>query len=266
MKLVDGKQIANEIYKEVADQVAALRRKPTLTVLTCAPNFETQKYLALKKRKAEEVGIALNLVELGEDATTEMFATCLNTLSGLSDGVVVQLPIPTRVNREAILEMIPASKDPDGFNYGKIADTCLPPVVGAIDKIASRYEVTWKGKRVAVVGHGRLVGQPAAIYAAEQGAIVEVLTEETKNFTDLLKSADIIISGVGQPNLITKEMVQPGAIIFDAGTSEEGGVLKGDVAKEVAEVASVMTPMPGGIGPITVACLLRNLVTLVRQG
>lgn len=262
--IVDGREIAADILEAVTVSVVALGRTPRLVAITCAPNFETQKYLQLKQQTAASVGIALTVVELPEDATTEAALACIARVSGEADGVVVQLPLPSQIDRETVLAAVPAKKDPDGFSYGRTGGSCLPPVVGAIDEISSRHGVFWEGKEVVVLGEGRLVGQPAAAYAQARGAEVTVLTKGTYTAA-ALSSADIIISGIGRPHFITPDLVKDHIIIFDAGTSEDGGVLAGDVDPDVASKASLLTPVPGGIGPITIAYLLRNLVQLTRQ-
>lgn len=261
--LVDGKAIAADILKSISEEVSSLSSAPRLTAVTCAPNFETGKYLEMKKRKAASVGIALNVVELPADASTENAVSCLKQIIEKTDGVVVQLPFPAQIDREAVLAAVPADKDPDGFSYGKTNGACLPPVAGAIDEISRIHKIEWQDKTVVVLGAGRLVGGPAAEYARKAGSLVTVLTKETYDGS-LLKTADIIISGIGQPHFIKPEMVKSGVVIFDAGTSEDGGLLVGDVDPTVADKASFMTPVPGGIGPITIAYLLRNLVNLSR--
>lgn len=261
--IIDGKAIAAEIYEEVKGAAAKLPRPPQLTALTCAPNFETRSYLELKKRKATQVGIRLNVVEIPESAETSDAVACVERLLPECDGLVVQLPLPTHIDREAVLAVVPPEKDPDGFSYGALEASCLPPVAAAIDEIAKRHGVVWQDAAVTVIGFGRLVGKPAAHLAEQRGANVTVL--ERGDDLALLAEADIIISGVGHPHLVTKDMVKEGVVVFDAGTSEDGGELVGDVHPAVAEVASLMTPVPGGIGPITVAALFKNLLSLIRQ-
>lgn len=262
--VVDGKELAADILDDIRVQVLELGRIPVLVAITCAPNFETQKYLETKKQRAASVGVSLNVVELPADASTEEAVACVERVSKEADGVVVQLPLPSQINQDRVLAAVSADKDPDGFSYGSQEGAILPPVVGAIDEISQRHGVIWSGKRVVVLGEGRLVGRPAAAYARACGADVTVLNKDTYNEAELLQ-ADIIISGVGQPHLITPDLVKEHVIIFDAGTSEDGGVLVGDVSPEVAEKASLITPVPGGIGPITIAYLLRNLVRSAIQ-
>jgi methylenetetrahydrofolate dehydrogenase (NADP+)/methenyltetrahydrofolate cyclohydrolase len=231
-------------------------------IITCNPNFETTKYLELKKRKALALGIEVEVCVVPEQATTEEVVSVVVAASVPGTGVVVQLPLPATIDREVVLRAIPVACDPDGFWYGQDPAACPSPVVVAIAEIARRYGVEWAGRQVVVMGAGRLVGQPAAYFARTQGAHVVVVTKDAEATPAVLASADILITGVGVPGLVTPAMVRPGVAIFDAGTSEDGGVLRGDVAPEVAAVASVFTPVPGGIGPITIAALLQNTVRL----
>jgi methylenetetrahydrofolate dehydrogenase (NADP+)/methenyltetrahydrofolate cyclohydrolase len=260
--LVDGKKIASDLLLEVSAKVSKLEKTPRLSAITCAPNFETQKYLEMKKKKAASVGVILNVVELPEDARTEDVLSCLREVCKVSDGVVVQLPLPPQIDRDKVLESIPVDKDPDGFKFGVVEAACLSPVVGAIDEISRRHGVDWEDKKVVILGEGRLVGVPCLHYVHTKKSQVEIFNKD--NFVESkLEDADIIITGIGQPNFIRDYHIKNGVVIFDAGTSEDGGVLVGDVSIEVGHKASLLTPVPGGIGPITIAYLLRNLVDLV---
>lgn len=262
--IIDGKAIAADILESVSKEVIELGRTPVLTAITCAPNFETQKYLEMKKRRAAAVGINLNVVELPVTATNEDVLACIGQVAVESDGIVVQLPLPKHIDTDQVLAAVPVNKDPDAFHYGENNDHLLPPVVGAIDEISKRHNLDWKNKKVTVVGAGRLVGLPAIYYAKKAGA--EVTTLNRQNFDiKSIEAADIIISGIGQPQFIKADSIKSGAVVFDAGTSEEGGILVGDVDSAAIDKASLITPVPGGIGPITIACLLRNLVILASQ-
>lgn len=265
MKLIDGRKIAQDIFTDTAALVKKLDKTPVLVAITCAPNFETQKYLEMKKRKAAEVGISLRVVELPAEATTADAVNCIKAVSAEAEGIVVQLPLPSHIDRETVLRAVPTNLDPDGFSYDGSADTCLPPVVGVIKEILEIEDISVADKKVVVLGQGRLVGAPAAVWLKNIGADVQVLLETDTNHDSVIKQADIIISGIGQPNFITPDMVKPGVVVLDAGTSEDGGVLVGDVHPAVAQVASLFTPVPGGIGPITIALLLRNVVSLVKE-
>tara|TARA_B100002051_G_scaffold276817_1_gene329346 strand:- start:256 stop:1041 length:786 start_codon:yes stop_codon:yes gene_type:complete len=260
--LVEGKKIASDLTMQVSEAVSRLERPLKLAAITCAPNFETQKYLDMKKQKAASVGIHLNVIEMPSESSTDDFIDCISQVAKETDGIVVQLPLPPKVDRDEVLAAVPLEKDPDGFRYGE-KGACLSPVIGAIDEISLRYGVEWAGKQVAIIGEGRLVGVPAIQYAKQRGSVVSIFNKENFDSSQLAE-ADIIISGVGVPNLIDYDDVKSGVVIFDAGTSEDGGELVGDVSPAVVSKAALVTPVPGGIGPITVAYLLKNLVALVK--
>lgn len=263
--IVDGKQIADTVCTSIKLVTATLTKPPILVAVTCAPNFETRKYLALKKRKAQAVGIVLVVVELDENLSQTEAEACIREYAITADGIVVQLPFPPKFDREALLAAIPVEKDPDGFSYGTVPGACLPPVAGAIKEIATTYDISVSGKQVVILGHGRLVGQPVAHFMRSMGAHVTVYEAYDPAQLQALQSADVIVTGIGRTQFVTRDMVKSGVLIFDAGASEDGGVVAGDVHPEVASVAALFTPVPGGIGPITVALLLRNLMSLVRQ-
>lgn len=263
--IIDGKAIAKDIYREIANQVTHAPQTPHLTVFTCSPNFETQKYLHLKKRKAAEVGIDVNIIELPETLTTHEVVLSVAHACMQTDGIIMQLPLPEHIDTEAVLDAIPKKYDVDGMHYDGTADTFMSPVVAAIAEIAQRQDILFASQKVVVVGHGKLVGAPAAAWARNQGARVTVLTAQSKgeDSAEAYASADILILGAGVPGLVQPSMIKEGVIIFDAGTSEDSGELKGDAHPGCVKKASLMTPVPGGIGPITIAALLRNVVATV---
>lgn len=260
--IVDGKAIATSIYQDTAHVVESLPVSPAMAIITCDPNFETQKYLDLKKKKASSLGIDLLLTVLPKEATTNDVVAAVAAAVKLTCGVVVQLPLPAHIDTAAVLASLPSSHDVDAFRYVTEDSEILPPVVGAIAEIAERHEVVWKDKKVVIFGSGKLVGAPAEVYAKKMGGEVAVLTASSTDTAQLVAEADIIILGVGKPNLLLPEMVRAGVIVFDAGASEDGGLLVGDAHPYVAHKAALFTPVPGGIGPITVALLFRNLLEL----
>jgi methylenetetrahydrofolate dehydrogenase (NADP+) / methenyltetrahydrofolate cyclohydrolase len=263
--IVDGRALSALIYKEIQNEISHMRSKPHMTVFTCAPNFETQKYLSLKRRKAHEVGIGMSIVEFPESITTEEVIASVLHAPMQTNGIVVQLPFPSHIEIDRVLEAIPDSCDVDGVHYNGGPLQVLPPVIGAIDEIAQAYDLLFAAQKVVIVGKGRLVGAPAEVWCQKQGAQVQVVTQETKDKEEIIKSAKILILGAGKPGLITPDMISEHCVVFDAGTSEEGGVLKGDADPLCAEKAQLFTPVPGGIGPITIAVLLRNLLTLATH-
>ncbi len=263
--LVDGKAIAKDILRGIENAMSHGNVRPHLTVFTCAPNFETQKYLMLKRRRAIDAGIGINVIEFPEDVTTEDVVQSITHAAIQTDGIIVQLPFPASIDTDAVLASVPRGCDADAVHYAGGSADLLPPVVGAIAEIAARHQVPFLGAKVAIVGNGRLVGKPAAIWATRMGANVTVVTRETPNADEAIASADILILGAGSPGLVTPDRIKDGVVIFDAGTSEAGGVLTGDADPACAKKASLMTPVPGGIGPVTVAALLRNVLQLANR-
>jgi methylenetetrahydrofolate dehydrogenase (NADP+) / methenyltetrahydrofolate cyclohydrolase len=262
--IIDGRAIAAGIYNELRVTVASLPRAPKLGIFTCAPNFETEKYLNLKEKKARDVGIETLRVTKESGVTTEEVIAALQALIEKTDGVVVQLPLPPHIDTALVLGSVPPSHDVDVLN--PLTSAIVSPVVGAIKEILNVHDVPIFEKHVVVVGSGKLVGRPTAAWFMEQGASVSIVTKDTTDIAYYTKNADIIVLGAGVPRLLTPDMVKEGVAILDAGTSEDGGVLVGDADPACEEKASLFTPVPGGIGPITVAVLLRNLVELYKHG
>ena len=238
---VDGKKIAEDI---VAGLGSALHGK-RLGIVVGTPDSATDSFIKIKSRVAGRLGVEVVRGEL-----EELLKTC--------DGVIVQLPIP---DSEALLAALPPEKDVDALG---LAPMVAPPVAGAIAEVLSRSGVDPRGKSAVVVGSGRLVGAPAAKLLRGLGADVSVITQTHGSLSELA-GADIVVLGAGEPGLIKPAMLKQGVILIDAGTSEQGGKLAGDADPSCAEVASVFTPVPGGIGPIAVAMIFKNLFTLVKK-
>lgn len=254
---IDGRKIAEIVYARVHDDVVKMERQPVFGILVCAPNFETQKYLALKQKKAEAVGIHTNVYELSAESTTEDFCAHIDHATTVCDALIVQLPLPTHVDRDRVFAHIPTSHDADALNPA--TTHMLSPVVLAIHTILAHHHVGIEGKRVTIIGSGKLVGLPAFTWFTRAGAHVSLVTKDTEDISSYTKHADIVVCGAGVPKLIAPDMVSEGVIILDAGTSEDGGELRGDADPACAEKALLFTPVPGGVGPLTIACLLENV-------
>ncbi len=265
---VQGTQIAKDIEARVRAAILEYDQKPRLAILTCAPNLATQKFLSLKIACAERVGAVIDLHSCSPERTTEEVVETLTQLLPTCDGIIVQLPFPQHVDVAGVLAAIPATHDVDAIGeeatmlLEQDQSFVLPPVVAAIRAIAEAYNVSFKGKQTVVVGSGRLVGKPAAVWAAHQGAQVLIATKETHDLADMIREADVVVLGAGVPGLITPDMIKNGVLIFDAGSSEDAGKLVGDADPRCEEKAALFTPVPGGIGPITVSAIFENLLTL----
>lgn len=235
--IVDGKKIAEEIVAELGDTLVGR----TLGVVMNGGNAATESFVKIKEKVAQRVGVVLWRFSA---AQLQEALAC--------DGVLIQLPIE---NADTLLAQIPPEKDVDNLP--------MAPVAAAVLEILRRNNTSIPGKKVVVVGEGRLVGKPTAVVLKEQGAEVLVLSLEQGSL-DMLKDADIVVSGAGSPGLIKPEMLKEGVILIDAGTSESGGKVVGDCDPRCADVASIFTPVPGGVGPIAVAMLFKNLVILQK--
>jgi len=241
----------------------------SLGVIVVHQNFTMNSFVEAKRRFGESVNITVNVINIPPHAqkTEELLHTVLRATRE-NDGVVLQLPLPRQYALDEVRNLFPLSHDVDvlgvtayrQFTEGKLP--FLPPVIGAFAEVLERQELVLAGKKVVIVGEGMLVGAPAAIWANRLGALVTVATRETQHLDSLTREADIIVLGAGSPGLLTPQMVKQGVVVFDAGTSEVEGSLQGDARPDVAEKASLFTPTPGGIGPITVAKLFENLLVL----
>lgn len=222
----------------------------------------TEKFIERKKKFGEAVGVTVVVHRFPSDVAEDVLAAEVRAIGEDSrvSGLIVQLPLPLEINADVVLDSIPPEKDVDALSS---SSRVLAPVAGALAEIFSRYGIDPHGKRAVVVGQGRLVGKPVADWLLKNGALVEVVSLETREqMRSLIKRADIIVSGAGVPRLITPELIKNGVVLIDAGTSESGGKLVGDIDPACAEKAALYTPVPGGVGPITVAKLFENLVVL----
>lgn len=260
--IVDGKALAQELYSTLTSRIAGLSFVPHLAIISCAPDFGTQKYIGLKQARADMIGVAVTLFDNPVETTTGDLVTQIQQAVSRHHGIIVQLPLPAHIDTEAVLAAIPASHDVDALAS---TDLVLSPVAAAIDHISAVHGVVWAGKEVVIFGQGRLVGKPVAHYAKKHGALLQVVTETTSDPYLLTATADIIVLGVGKSEIVTAAVVKEGVVVFDAGASEDSGVLRGDAAPDVADKAALFTPVPGGIGPLTLAFLFSNLVDLATR-
>ncbi|OGZ08323.1 MAG: hypothetical protein A2942_01550 [Candidatus Lloydbacteria bacterium RIFCSPLOWO2_01_FULL_50_20] len=270
--LVDGRAIAAELHERLAHAVGGLSQPPQLAIVIVGDDPVIESFVRIKKKIAEKLGISV--IERRFDASV-LASELLDAVKKLSeertvDGIIIQLPLPSPIETQAILDAVPLKKDVDMLATHSVAAfrrgdaPVLPPVVGAIEEILERNAVAVTGKDVLIIGHGRLVGAPAELFFRHNDAHVTVIGREVERLSELTKEADIIISGAGQPGLLKPEMLKHGVVLIDAGTSESGGKIVGDAEPSCAEVASIFTPVPGGVGPIAVALIFKNLLLLAK--
>lgn len=259
---------------EVKNEVAGLGKPLRLAIVLVGENPVIRKFIEQKKRTAESVGVDIKIYPFEEKVTTNELRKRLAEIvhEEKNSGVIIQLPLPAHINTQYILNSVPPEKDVDALSAKALGNfvvgksPIMSPVAGAAKAFLEEYKIEYRNKNIVVVGAGNLVGRPVALWLLSEHATFSVVSKDTPDPASLLRSADIIISGIGVPGFITKEMVKEGAVVMDAGTSESEGKLVGDVDFEgVSGPASFVTPVPGGIGPVTIALLLKNLVTLARM-
>lgn len=282
-QILDGKALAQKIYTELVTQIQSLQaqigRPPGLAVLMVGDNPASAAYVRNKERACQKIGIA----SFGKHFPTETsFGELEQAIQSLNqdervDGILVQLPLPGDLDSVALLHAIAPDKDADGLhpvNMGRLMRgesglrSCTP---AGVMRLLQEYEIELKGKQAVILGRSILVGKPMALMLLEADATVTIAHSRSQNLPDITRSADILIAAVGRPNLVTPEMVKPGAVVVDVGinrvTDDAGNSrLVGDVQYEgVQSVAASITPVPGGIGPMTVAMLLQNTVWSYSQ-
>lgn len=282
-KIIDGKQVAAEMRAELKEKVAALKAKgvtPGLAVVLVGEDPASKSYVTAKERACEEIGIYSDDNRLPADTTEEDLLALIATLNAdpKINGILVQLPLPKHIDEDKVLLAIDPAKDVDGFhpvNVGKMVvgqDAYLPCTPHGVVQLLLRNNVPLEGAEVVIVGRSNIVGKPLAnmlIQKAPTGnATVTVCHTRTKNMAEHVKRADIVIAAAGWPNTVTADMVKDGAVVIDVGVNrvedaskKKGYRLAGDVDFEaVSEKASLITPVPGGVGPMTITMLLYNTV------
>ena len=286
MQLIDGKAtskaIKEEIKKEVESLVRAGNRPPHLAAILMGHDGGSETYVAYKIKDCEEVGFRSTLVRFEEDVDEQVLLDKIMELNADEklDGFIVQLPLPDHIKEQKVIEHIDPGKDVDGFHPVNVGRTVigLPSFISAtpfgIVELLKRYQIETSGKHCVVVGRSNIVGRPMSILMSQKAmnATVTVAHSRTKNLESLCASADILIAALGAPGFITKDMVKEGAVVIDVGTTrvpstetKSGFRLKGDVVfDEVAPLCSYITPVPGGVGPMTRVSLLSNTLLAAK--
>ena len=282
MQLIDGKAIADQVKQEIAQEVAEIKAKggkvPHLAVIIVGHDGGSETYVAHKVKSCEQVGFKSTKIAFEADITEEELLAQIDKLNKDEDldGFIVQLPLPKHISEQKVIEAIDYRKDVDGFHPINVGRTSigLPSFVSAtpagILELLKRYNIETSGKHCVVIGRSNIVGKPVASLMMQKGfpgdATVTVCHSRTKNLKELCLSADIIIAALGSPNFLKADMVKEGAVIIDVGTTrvpnantKTGWKLTGDVDFEnVAPKCSFITPVPGGVGPMTICSLLKN--------
>ncbi len=275
--ILDGKKIAQDYRAELKQTVSRLKEEgitPKLTVVLVGNDGASLSYVTSKQKAAENIGMASEIVKLEEDTTEEALLEVISQLNIDSDvhGILVQVPLPSHINEIHVLEAIAPEKDVDGFNPVNIGrlyagvDTFVPCTPLGIMELLKHAPIDLAGKEVAVIGRSHIVGQPVAKLLTDHDATVTLLHSKSQSLKETLRRSDIIVSAVGRPGLVTKEDIKAGAVVIDVGNTVVEGKLQGDVAyDEVKEVAGAITPVPGGVGPMTITMVLNNTLIAAQR-
>lgn len=271
---INGNEIRDILKQELRESLAQSGKSYRLVVILVGGDPVVQKFVNNKRAFAEHIGVVFSEKKFPADVSFTLLEKTiqdLNTDPSVT-GIIVQLPLAPHLDTTKVLDLIASSKDVDVLSsqanqiFSEGVSDVLPPVVGAIAEICRRYDVEIQGRNVAVLGSGRLVGAPAGVWFRACGGRVSVFdkTTEASLMHACLREADIVVSGMGQAGYLKPEMLKEGVVILDAGTSESKGVIVGDADPRCEDIARLFTPVPGGVGPLTVAMIFRNLITLGR--
>jgi len=269
---MDGKGLAARVRAEVKEEVGALGRPVGLATVLVGDDQASAIYVRRKREACAEVGIESLHHELGADTSEDELLSLvadLNTDERVT-GILVQLPLPGQIDEDRVIQAIDPVKDVDGFhpsNAGLLFQgqpTLVAATPSGIMAILAEYQVPLQGARALVIGRSNIVGKPIALLLLAEHATVTIAHSRTRDLEALAREADVLVAAVGRADTVTKDMVKPGATVIDVGINRVDGKLVGDVSADVEEVAGLMTPVPGGVGPMTIASLLRNTVKAAR--
>lgn len=276
--ILDGKALAAKVKEQVKQEAEGLARKPGLAVIIVGNNPASRVYVNSKRKDCEECGFLSEEYALPEETTQQELITLIQKLNARQDidGILCQLPLPDGIDEEAVLMAISPEKDVDGFhpmNMGALLvgkEGFLPCTPYGIMEILDEYGIDPKGKRCVVIGRSNIVGKPMALLLLQRHGTVTICHSRTQDLGEVCRTADILVAAVGKVNVVTSDMVKPGAVVIDVAMNRnEAGKLCGDVDyPAVKEVASAITPVPGGVGPMTRAMLMKNtlLASQKHQG
>lgn len=274
-KIIDGKLISKQIKDELKDKVAKENLKATLAVVQVGNDPASSVYVGNKKKACEYIGIGSAAYELKEETTEEELLKLIDDLNANDsiNGILVQLPVPKHINEKKIIDRISPKKDVDGFHPETVGNLCigndgfLSCTPAGVIELLKRSDIEIEGKECVVLGRSNIVGKPMAILLLRENGTVTVCHSKTKNLKEICKRADILVAAIGKPKMITSEYVKEGAVVIDVGIHRmEDGKLCGDVDyQDVEPHVSAITPVPGGVGPMTIAMLMNNCVKAAIQ-
>lgn len=284
MQIIDGRALAEKIKDEVVEEIAGGRKgdellncpRPNLAIVLVGEREDSKIYVNLKEREAKRVGIDTHLYKLEENVSEKELLETIAFLNGDDqvDAILVQLPLPSHIDTDKVIQAVNPEKDVDGFhpdNLNMLLGTCdnppvMPPVFDAVLEALSSIKYELRGEQVCIVANSDIFGRSLAKVMECRGAKAEAVKPDDVKLEDKTREADVLITAVGKPGFIGGDMVKKGAVLIDIGISKEAGKVAGDIDfDDVDDMASFITPVPGGIGPLTIACAFRNAVALFKR-
>jgi len=272
--ILDGKKLSAKILDGLAEKLSMKDEKPNLVVILVGENPASQLYVGMKEKMALKIGMNSSVIRYSEDTSEEVLLAKIEELNNNPSihGLLIQLPLPKHISEQKVILSVSPRIDADGItpeNIGRIsigvepfAYPCTPK---GVIKIIDEYNIDIEGQHVVIVGRSNIVGKPLAQMFLNRNATVTICHSKTKNLSEITKTADILVSAVGKNKIIRKEMIKNNSVIIDVGTSKVDGKTVGDVDfDDVFDSASFITPVPGGIGPMTIACLMENTYELFK--
>lgn len=275
MTLIDGKAVSAKLRAEIKAEVDKMPQKPGLAVILVGDDPASQTYVKNKKKACDEVGFYSEEYRLPAETTQDELLKLIDKLNGDDkiNGILVQLPVPKHIDDTAVIQAIAPEKDVDAFGYANVGKIMIgnfdfvPCTPAGVMQLLKAYSIDVSGKTAVVVGRSNIVGKPQAMLLLHENATVTIAHSKTKNLAEVTKAADILVCAVGKAKFITADMVKNGAVVIDVGMNrDENGKLCGDVDFEnVKEKASYITPVPGGVGPMTITMLMKNTLESKKQ-
>ena len=285
MKILDGKGVATEVYEELKQDIKLLKEKniiPGLSVILVGDRTDSQTYVRMKQKKCQELGIYSRLIKLEENVTEEEILKIINELNNDDkiNGILIQLPLPKHLNENNILSTVKLSKDVDGFhfeNIGRLSVDKNPLFIPCTPKgcieILDKYKIDISGKNICVIGRSAIVGLPLSLLLLNRSATVTICHSKTKNISEITKQADILIAACGRMEMVKKDWIKENCIIIDIGinskpdsSKKRGYSLVGDVDfNDVKDKVDYITPVPGGVGPMTIAMLMKQTIESAKR-
>jgi len=280
MEILDGKYTSSVMLQNLKTEIQKYlqegKRAPRIDILLVGDDYASQMYVNMKEKKALDLGILVNIHTFDKEISQAQLIKLIKELNNENevDGIMVQLPMPEHINESEVLESILPSKDVDGLtstNLGKLFkndSSAIPPATAkGVIKLLDNYDIQIEGKRAVVIGRGDISGLPIAAMLQNRNATVTICHSHTQELKDICKDADILVSSIGRAEYINSEYVKNGGVVIDVGTNRNGeGKLVGDVDfNSVKDIAGYITPVPGGVGPMTIACLFDNLIEMYKR-